>query len=839
MAEIQRTVSIIFKGIDQTSETLNSISGKFEDASNKIEKATQPAMNLAKAALGAEAAILAVGAAITTLSLKAAGEFDESFREIASLVSQPISELGQFREAILSYAASSTAPMREVTAAIYDAIGSGVPLEQSLKAVAVAEKLSVAGKASLNDTLRVLVSSLNAYGLSTQEAARFSDALFQTVNLGQTTLPELANSLSQVTGTAATLQVPFETVLAAISTLTSLGTPTTQAITAVNAALAGLLKPTSEASKLAEELGISFSAQAVKAQGFETVLRQVAEATGGNEEQIATLFGSVEALRAVFPLTGTAAGKFASDLDSIGNAAGATEAAFAKMSGGITQANQRIANALNGIFITIGTPLLDEFGGIADAVVRIFNTLSVELQRGQLNGIVNYLEETFRDVNDILLRVAANLPRALANADLSGFERGLRTVAEAVSALFDGADLTTAEGLREVLETVADAFLGLSTVAAGVIESLGPLFRFFVEAASAGTELDSSLFKLIGNFAGIGAQINVLIPLLNTLIGVFVLKGASSLLGGITAVSGALSGMIPLLGQAGLVGAAGAAGYGVGTLLADGIDQAVTAISGSEQSLGTWIYELANGAEEAEALGQMVFTAADATRKFDQETQRAAVATADLAENTGAAETETKDLGQTQQVASNQSRALAEYTAATSARMKEQAEAAQKARDSAQKYAIEMEKIASNERIKRIEAIVSINVAQIQRDTETVKAAFESLDNTISSTGDTVASLAGALNQATSSRGFDVIKNALENEINLRNEAFRLQSKLTREQIAILQARRQALESGEALVKIDGAGLQPHLEAFMWEILRTLQTRVNEDGLALLVGADA
>ena len=39
-----------------------------------------------------------------------------------------------------------------------------------------------------------------------------------------------------------------------------------------------------------------------------------------------------------------------------------------------------------------------------------------------------------------------------------------------------------------------------------------------------------------------------------------------------------------------------------------------------------------------------------------------------------------------------------------------------------------------------------------------------------------------------------------------------------------------------ALIKIDGAGLQPHLEAFMWEILRTIQTRVNADGLKLLLG---
>jgi hypothetical protein len=52
-----------------------------------------------------------------------------------------------------------------------------------------------------------------------------------------------------------------------------------------------------------------------------------------------------------------------------------------------------------------------------------------------------------------------------------------------------------------------------------------------------------------------------------------------------------------------------------------------------------------------------------------------------------------------------------------------------------------------------------------------------------------------------------------------------------------LRAKTATLSSGNPLIQIDGAGLQPHLEAFMWEILKTIQTRVNEDGLELLLGA--
>lgn len=82
-----------------------------------------------------------------------------------------------------------------------------------------------------------------------------------------------------------------------------------------------------------------------------------------------------------------------------------------------------------------------------------------------------------------------------------------------------------------------------------------------------------------------------------------------------------------------------------------------------------------------------------------------------------------------------------------------------------------------------------------------------------------------------------LVKSQIESENKARADAFKLQSEVAKEQIASLRARTRAMENGQAMIQIDGAGLQPHLEGFMWEILRTLQTRVNQDGLEMLVGA--
>lgn len=166
-----------------------------------------------------------------------------------------------------------------------------------------------------------------------------------------------------------------------------------------------------------------------------------------------------------------------------------------------------------------------------------------------------------------------------------------------------------------------------------------------------------------------------------------------------------------------------------------------------------------------------------------------------------------------------------------------QAKEADKAAEAAQKMKLELEKLASNERIKLIEAKVQLNVAQLQADTERIKAALASIDTTIKSTGDLLGSLFGQLDtQGNSFSDQWRIERQIGLENQRRDEALRLQQELTKAQIDEMRARTQSLIKGDALIKIDGAGLKPHLEAFMWEILRAIQTRVNKDGLRLLLG---
>ena len=165
------------------------------------------------------------------------------------------------------------------------------------------------------------------------------------------------------------------------------------------------------------------------------------------------------------------------------------------------------------------------------------------------------------------------------------------------------------------------------------------------------------------------------------------------------------------------------------------------------------------------------------------------------------------------------------------------AKATEKAKDEAAKYALELEKLASNERIKLIESKVKLDVAEFEYKAKIVEAAFTSINTTIDATSKNIGDLWKLMdNPSMTFSDKWALEDQIEKENILREKAFKLQEKLIEATLKEIELRTKALANGDALIKIDGAGLQPHLEAFMWEILRTIQTRVNADGLKLLLG---
>lgn len=877
MADVQRVVELIFRGEDQTQAALNSALRGTEELNSKINNATQPMANAAQAALNFEAALIASGAAITGLAVKVAGDMDAAFREIATLIGVPSEELGAFRSEINDYALESSQSIESINNAIYNAISAGVDYTDSLAVVRQAEKLAVAGKGDLDSTLRVLVSSLNAYGAGMDEAESYSDALFTTVRQGQTTLPELSSSLAAVTTLAANSGVNFEELLSALASLTSVGMPTAEAVTGIRAAISAIIGPSNQAATLASDLGLEFNAAALESRGLSGVLGDVKEATGGNVEQMRVLFGSVEALSSVMALTGEASDSLATNLEAMENRAGATSAAYDEMAGAIRNANQRVVNAAQVMLAEIGTPLLTAYGDVADAIASIFATLAREVGGGTLQQFSNFLEGLAESMTVTFQSIAENLPEALASADLDPFLRGVENVRDAIAGLFDGADLTSSEGLAEVITTIGRGFEQFQGFVAGVIDVFPPFIEGLAGVLSKLSEVNPQVLEFAGAVSGWALVINTatgaLTPLLAALVALGGAKGAATLaVGAIRGITLAMTGPLGL-----------AAGF---VLLMANLDKVNGALAnfGGDNSIQSWA-------------NRMVTDVGAVNEAFERQEGRlrdVAISHAETLKDIGGMWAEFREMGggpETDQDLADQAEALGaafreagmHYNAATGEVSKLSGEitktidvqdAAKEsgkqwvktigedgipvfeqvgkvftdevtdpavkglkdATEETDKLRIALAQMASDEMIRAMELRVDVDIAQIEADTARIESAFESINTTISSTGDVISRLWGNMGDLSA---YDQL--GLEQQIRKENEArekaFELQKRMTEAQIREMDARTKRMQQGDAMIKIEGDGLQPHLEAFMWEILRAIQTRVNADGEAYLLGA--
>ncbi len=140
--------------------------------------------------------------------------------------------------------------------------------------------------------------------------------------------------------------------------------------------MTALVKPSSEAVKIAAQMGVQFDAAAVKAAGgfqqflssLDASVKAYSASSGVLEQEVyAKLFGSAEALRALIPLNGELASKFGSNVAEMKNSAGTMYAASEDMSKTGEAAAQSLKNRFVELFDFInkvGTPLKPFFEGI-------------------------------------------------------------------------------------------------------------------------------------------------------------------------------------------------------------------------------------------------------------------------------------------------------------------------------------------------------------------------------------------------------------------------------------------------------------------------------------------
>ena len=331
-------------------------------------------------ALGEKFALLSAPIlAAATAGAKLNSDFTVGLAKVSTLVDTTVVDMNKMRSELVALSNETGVSVTELTEGTYQAISASVDASKAVDFMRISALGAKAGFTDMSTATDALTTIINAYGMETERASDMMDRLIITQNLGKTTVDEIGKSIGQVIPTAASAGMSIDELLASVASLTASGTQTSAAMTGMKAALSNIIKPTTDAAKVAQSLGLEFTQAHLQAVGWAQFLDEVKTATGGNIETMGKLFGSTEALNTVLSLTGNGANKFKESLDGMANSTGATNDAIAKLDATPAAQLEKAVNQLKNAAMELAqglTPLLSRTSRMTKAFAEWLNNLT-------------------------------------------------------------------------------------------------------------------------------------------------------------------------------------------------------------------------------------------------------------------------------------------------------------------------------------------------------------------------------------------------------------------------------------------------------------------------------
>lgn len=372
--EIKFNVKLVVDGKEQlvtatsTAEELRRVLDSAKTSSQKLNAALVNFNQAVMAANNVTNAISQISGALNGVT-EESRSFSAAMNAANTMAGKSGEDFAKLKGQVAELSKSIPVVRDELANGLYQVISNGVPEDNWIAFLQKSAKASVGGIADLGETVKVTSTIIKNYGLSWDKAGDVQDKIQLTAKNGVTSFEQLAQALPRVTSNAATLGVSIDELMATFATLTGVSGNTAEVSTQLAAIFTALVKPSSEASKMAQQMGIEFDAAAIKAAGgmrnfltdLDKNVKAYASKSGMLEQEIyGKLFGSAESLRALGPLTGQLAAKFNENVEAMKGSAGTIDDAFSIMSSSGAASLQILKNK----FAEVGDAIASTMGGI-------------------------------------------------------------------------------------------------------------------------------------------------------------------------------------------------------------------------------------------------------------------------------------------------------------------------------------------------------------------------------------------------------------------------------------------------------------------------------------------
>jgi hypothetical protein len=530
--------------------------------------------------------------------------------------------------------------------------------------------------------------------------------------------------------------------------------------------------------------------------------------------------------------------------------------------------SQMLINTAKGVLIDVGTRLEPIAAGIAGSFSSVLSGIKIGVDQGAFDPLFKLLEQAGAELSAWLSGVARALPDALKGLDFTRLIDSLKALGGAFAECFGNLDLTNVEDLHDFIQKIIDGIAGLIRVTEGMVEGFRPFFVAIKDFLLSIAESDVESQKMIGTILALakavqefglgltaaaltidqyGASVS---GIFNTIAG-----GAQIMWNGLQIVFNAIGMAIVVTEKAFLEFLNVLSGGALGRF-----SETFNKMRDTVEESGLKIREsfLQNGLDAGRGLDKMI----DGLSNLGTQAKQTGQTVEETGKSLAAIPEEKKTLWQfkgAEEIKSAITDIAKEFVKVEEASEKalppekyvvvgyiEDENGRQEIRKKINSAVPSEKKIdvsMDTEKIKSQASVIEtaiqwkakLNIAEVEAGVKNLKTMFDSVDTGIKSTGSLLENLFGDLNAA-GAWNRDIIKEQIDLENERRTQEFELQKKLTEQQIKLNELKINNMANGNMAIQINAAGLAPHLEMILWEILEKIQIRANESAAEFLLG---
>ena len=336
--------------------------------------------------------------------VQAAQEYETAIAKVSTIADANVVPIEEMSSEIMKLSNTTGIAASQIADDVYNAISAGQQTGDAVNFVSYSTKLAKAGFAESAQTLDVLTTILNAYGMEAEEVSKVSDMLVQTQNKGKVSVGELSSVMGKIIPTANANNVALEQLCAGYAIMTSKGIAAAETTTYMNSMLNELSKSGTTAEKtLRATTGKSFKELMTDGKSLGEVIQILQEEAEKSGKSLNDMFGSAEAGKAAVSLLSGGVEGFNEQVAGMIDSVGATEEAFAKMDSTTEAKMQKAKNSIANLGIVLGQNLLPIVGNLADKVAAVVIKVS-----------------EFAQANPKLVQTVLKVAAALAGMKIAG-----------------------------------------------------------------------------------------------------------------------------------------------------------------------------------------------------------------------------------------------------------------------------------------------------------------------------------------------------------------------------------------------------------------------------------